>query len=125
MKNKYLIGIVILAAFAAGVFFLTKTPPQTNIPPVQTKPEITQTTPATNSVTIRNFSFDPNVLTVKAGTTVTWQNRDSAVHIIKSDSFQSQELNQGDKFEFTFKQQGTFDYICSVHPSMKGKIIVE
>lgn len=78
-----------------------------------------------NIVTIENFSFNPGSLTVKQGTKVTWINKDSAPHKIKSDTFNSSNLNQGDKFEFTFDKKGSFDYVCGIHPSMSGKIVVE
>jgi plastocyanin len=95
------------------------------------------TTPATNqtssggtgdqkpAVTIENYSFSPAVLTVKVGTTVVWTNNDTAVHNIKSTEFNSKGLAKGDTFEFKFEKAGTYDYICGVHPTMKGRIIVK
>lgn len=76
-------------------------------------------------ITIQNFAFNPQAVTVKQGTKVTWTNEDTAVHAINSDTFNSQNLNQGDKYEFTFNNKGSFDYICGIHPYMKGKIVVE
>lgn len=78
-----------------------------------------------NSVNIQNFSFSPSVLTVKKGATVTWTNNDSAPHQIKSDAFNSDSLGNGQSFSFTFNSIGSFDYICSVHPSMTAKVVVE
>jgi plastocyanin len=83
------------------------------------------TTQSASEVLIEGFAFKPATLTVKVGTTVTWLNNDSTAHNIKSDTFNSPMLNKGDKFEFTFSTTGTFDYICGVHPTMKGQIIVE
>jgi plastocyanin len=79
-----------------------------------------------DAVTIKGFAFGPGDLSVKAGTAVTWTNDDSTKHKIKSDdgSFDSDDLNQGDTFEHTFDAAGTFPYICSIHPSMKGTITV-
>lgn len=77
------------------------------------------------AVGIRNFSFDPATVTVKKGTTVTWTNRDSAPHQIKSVSFNSDQLGNGQSFSFTFDEAGTFDYSCAIHPSMLGRIIVQ
>lgn len=94
----------------------------------QTQSSQTKTTAPTataNSVTIQNFAFSPAELKVKAGATVIWVNNDSAPHTIKSATFNSATLANGDKFEFKFDKAGTFDYACSIHPSMKGKIIVE
>ena len=78
------------------------------------------------AVTIKDFAFDPGDLTVAKGTAVTWKNDDSATHRIKSGdgSFDSKDLKNGDSFEHTFDTAGTFDYICGIHPSMKGKITV-
>ena len=80
---------------------------------------------ASNAINIQNFSFTPQTLTVKTGTTVVWTNNDSTVHQIKSATFNSSQLSKGQTFSFTFNDKGTFDYICSIHPSMTGKIIVE
>jgi plastocyanin len=78
------------------------------------------------AVTIKDFSFDPGDLTVAKGTKVTWTNDDSPTHRIKSGdgSFDSEDLKNGATFEHTFDTAGTFDYICGIHPSMKGKITV-
>lgn len=78
-----------------------------------------------DAVDIQNFSFTPATLTVKKGATVTWTNNDSVPHQIKSATFNSDRLGQGQNFSFTFNDAGTFNYICSIHPSMTGKIIVE
>jgi plastocyanin len=80
---------------------------------------------ASNSIEIKGFAFNPASLTVKKGTTVTWTNSDSASHQIKSASFNSTTLATGQSFSFTFVDAGAFDYSCSIHPSMTGKIIVE
>ncbi len=77
-------------------------------------------------VSINNFTFNPASITIKTGTTVTWTNEDSAPHIVTSDgNFDSSALSKGETFNYTFNTAGTFNYICSLHPSMKGKIIVE
>ncbi len=57
---------------------------------------------------------------------MTWTNEDGAAHRIKSDddSFNSEDLGQGDTFEHTFDAAGTFDYVCGIHPSMTGSITV-
>lgn len=78
-----------------------------------------------NGIVIENFSFNPGTLTVSSGTTVVWTNNDSVLHSIKSDTFNSQPLSKGQSFEFMFANKGTYDYSCGIHPSMKGRIIVE
>lgn len=79
----------------------------------------------TDVVNIKNFSFNPEILKVKKGATVTWTNNDPAQHQIKSATFNSGQLSKGQSFSFTFNDAGTFDYLCAIHPSMVGKIIVE
>ncbi len=79
----------------------------------------------TDVVIIKNFTFNPEVLRIKQGSQVTWENQDSVVHTIKSNTFNSGDLGNGDKFSFSFASKGDFDYNCGIHPAMKGKIIVE
>ncbi|MGV8906229.1 MAG: plastocyanin/azurin family copper-binding protein, partial [Acetobacterium sp.] len=59
------------------------------------------------------------------GDTVEWTNKDSVIHTVKFDNFESPNLNQGETYTYIFDTPGTFNYICGPHPSMKGKIIVE
>lgn len=128
MNNKMLIGGIVVLILIGGVWYFS----QNKYQPVQTQPAVQEprnqeplTTVETNTVTIQNFSFNPAILTVPVGTTVTWINKDSAPHTIKSETFTSSTLNQGDLFEFTFNTTGSFDYTCGIHPSMSGKIVVE
>ena len=80
-------------------------------------------------VQIDNYSFSPGVLTVRAGAMVTRVNHDELPHtIVSADSprqFISGGLDIDDKFSFTFGKAGAYTYICSVHPHMIGKIIVQ
>ncbi len=78
-------------------------------------------------IRIDNFSFVPQTVTVKAGTIVTWVNRDDVPHTVMGTAkeFSSQVLDTGDKYTHTFTTPGSFEYYCSVHPHMKGKVIVE
>ena len=76
------------------------------------------------------LSFNPAILTIKTGTTVTWMNQDEAVYQIASDSgttvaFTSGSLATGKSFLFTFTQPGTYTYHFTYHPSMKCTIIVQ
>lgn len=88
-------------------------------------PSATKSAPIISTISIENFSFNPATLIVKKGTTVTWVNNDQAPHQIKSNAFNSIVLNTGQDFSFIFQDAGTFDYLCSIHPSMVGKIIVQ
>jgi plastocyanin len=80
----------------------------------------------TPEVKIDNFSFGPASITVANGTTVTWINRDDIPHtVVSSDSaFKSKALDTDEKFSYTFSKAGTYPYFCSLHPKMKGQIVV-
>ena len=78
------------------------------------------------AVKIGNFTFGPQDLKVKAGTTVTWTNEDDIPHTVVSvNNFRSKPLDSEDKFSFTFTTPGTYKYFCSLHPHMTGTIVVE
>ena len=88
---------------------------------------ITSTTASTAaSVSISNFTFQPQNLQIKVGTVVTWTNNDATAHTVTSDTsiFDSGTLTSGAKFTFTFAQAGTFTYHCNIHTSMTGTITV-
>ncbi len=79
-----------------------------------------------NQVNIDGFAFVPLTLTVKAGTTVTWTNRDEEPHTVAANdgSFHSPGMGTGATFSHTFASAGTFDYVCSIHPMMHGTVVV-
>jgi plastocyanin len=83
------------------------------------------TTGNNNKISIKSFAFNPQVLTVTVGTPVIWTNEDATTHKIKSATFNSGDLAQGDTYEFTFNTKGTFDYSCAIHPTMTGQIVVK
>jgi plastocyanin len=83
---------------------------------------------AAAAVGIDNFTFNPATVTVKAGTTVTWTNKDDIPHGIAAtnNAFKrSQALDTDDSFSFTFTTPGTYQYFCYIHPHMTGTIVVE
>lgn len=79
-----------------------------------------------NEVDITGFAFAPARLTVPAGTTVTWSNRDEEPHTVVADdgSFHSPGMGTGNTYTYTFTAPGTFDYVCSIHPFMHGTVVV-
>lgn len=93
----------------------------------------------TAAVVIKSFAYTPQTITVKAGTTVTWTNQDSAQHTVTStdgistsanvtNAFDSGLFNQGQTFSFTFSKAGTYFYECTIHkaqPAMHGEVIVQ
>ena len=87
-----------------------------------------QNAASAGAVSIDNFTFTPPTLTVKAGTTVSWTNKDDIPHGIASDDnafTRSKALDTDDSFSFTFTAPGTYKYFCYVHPHMTGTIVVE
>ena len=83
--------------------------------------------PAT-AVSIDNFTFTPQTLTVTAGTTVTWTNKDDIPHGIAAteNAFKrSAAMDTDGTYSFTFTTAGTYQYFCYIHPHMTGTIVVE
>ena len=82
---------------------------------------------AEERVEMADLAFNPDTLTVAVGTTVTWANTDSLPHTSNADdeAWESGTLDSGDEFSFTFDGAGTFTYVCQIHPSMTGSIVVE
>jgi plastocyanin len=85
---------------------------------------------ATTDVTVvvaHEFMFAPTALTVKAGSTVTWTNKDEEPHTVVSDTglFRSAAIDTNESFSFRFDKPGTYHYTCSIHPRMVGTIIVQ
>jgi plastocyanin len=114
LKRTVLFAVVTLVAVVVGVGTATRS--------IAANPA-----PAAAEVNIDNFSFSPATLTVKAGTTITWTNRDDIPHTVVADdkSFKSKVLDTGEKFTFTPTKPGTYPYFCSIHPKMTGKLVVE
>lgn len=76
--------------------------------------------------------YVPSIITTETGKQVTWVNEDSAFHSVTSgfydapsDLFDSGYLDPSESFAFTFTESGTYDYFCTLHPWMKGQVIVE
>lgn len=133
MTSKNLIilttGIIIIAIL---VYFVLQRNTNPSVPLVQPNvtsvPSVAKENTATTSgetqlkVAIKNFAFDPSVITVKVGTSVTWVNNDTVPHDVVSDIdgavFTSPLLKTGESFQFTFDKVGSFSYRCGVHPAM-------
>ena len=83
--------------------------------------------PQLSPATINNFAFMPSTVTIAAGTQIQWTNQDGTAHTVTADDnrFHSDFLDQGQTFSQTFSAPGTYPYHCSIHPFMKGKIVVQ
>ena len=85
--------------------------------------------PGANEVWIKGMAYTPVTITVTAGTTIKWTNKDAAAHTVTSDpgdseSFESGSLDNGAVWSYKFNNVGTFPYHCAVHPTMKASVIV-
>jgi plastocyanin len=78
-------------------------------------------------VALQNIQIVPASITIKAGDTVKWTNKDSVTHQLVGDKgeFDSGPMAGGDTFSFTFDTPGTIAYHCTIHPSMVGTIVVQ
>jgi plastocyanin len=79
------------------------------------------------AVRIQGMRFEPAVITIEPGTRVNWMQSDGAPHTVKSDSgmFDSSVLQNGQGHTFTFSEPGIYKYRCSIHPSMRGTVVVK
>ncbi len=77
-------------------------------------------------VEIEDYAYNPDPVTIEEGGKVTWINKDSVAHTATADdgSFDTGAIEEGKLKSETFKQPGTYDYICSIHPTMHGTIEV-
>ena len=82
--------------------------------------------PGANEVWIQGMAFVPSSITVSAGTTITWTNKDGMTHTVTSDAalFDSGNIGSGKAYSHNFATAGTYKYHCSIHPTMLGKVIV-
>jgi plastocyanin len=87
---------------------------------------VTPALAADAAVKIGNFTFGPQELKVKSGTTITWTNEDDIPHtLVSPNNFRSKVLDTDGTYAFTFTTPGTYTYFCSLHPHMTGTIVVE
>ncbi|MGD1005257.1 MAG: cupredoxin domain-containing protein [Methanoregulaceae archaeon] len=135
-----LLIIVIIAVLIAGCSQAPQPQSQTTVVPTvsvesTTLPQITvvptpisQASVSANTISINNFAFKPQTITVKAGSIVRWENLDPVSHRImfndKSVSG-SDVLSYSQSFSKKFDQAGSFPYYCSIHPDMTGTVIVQ
>ena len=82
---------------------------------------------ATTHVTmVKSYRFDPDVIRVKAGDTVTWRNDDNFTHTVHVDGYPDHKVDRGDTFSLRFDKPGTYDYVCTLHSrDMRGRVVVE
>lgn len=147
MKNRIFVLLSVLVIFAVACSQEPAVPlppapePSNTMPSAPAQPAAapqvpasSQNTPAapaqtakTVSVTIQSFKFTPSDVTINLGDTVVWTNEDTAPHTVESSdgTLRSDELSKGDSYSYKFTKAGKYDYICGIHPSMKGSITVQ
>lgn len=139
MKNNkvpLIAGVVVVVIVVAGVVLLmhdNKKTPSMNMDMSKSSSSSSSSNTskpvAANAVSIDNFAFDSNNITVKVGTTVTWTNKDSVAHTVTADSPSSDapasgDIANGQTYSFTFNKAGTYAYHCQIHPDMHGTVVV-
>jgi plastocyanin len=118
-----LIGVLAVIPLESLRGMTTKHPISQSLP----LESLTASSEASVQATIDNFSFGPKELTVKAGTTVQWTNKDDIPHTVTSDNgvFSSPVMDTNQVFQYTFAKPGKFSYHCKLHPSMTGVVMVQ
>jgi plastocyanin len=112
------IAVIVVAMIIGFVLFLTnKNQNQNNQPPA----------PTTGTVLMKDSSFVPDSITITKGNSVTWQNDDQYTHHVVADdgSFDLGDQSNGEKVSYRFNKTGTYNYHCSIHTFMTGKVVVE
>ena len=132
-KRLLALIIIIIVIIIAGVYAYYALSPKPSVQPVvnnssnQSIANNSSNMTAATTITIQNGMFNPNKITVKAGTNIQWINNDNAQHQIISDSgaFQSNILNQGDSYTFFFDKTGIYGYHDAQNSTLTGTIIVQ
>lgn len=122
MKKAYIVIAVIIIFIGSGTWYIITRNNSKNTH-VSTTAAV-----ATSQVAIRDFSFSPSIITVKAGTKVTWTNKGSVAHTVTETNNlhgpMSDDIEPGISYHFTFTKVGTYHYRCSIHTDMTGTVIV-
>ncbi len=136
MKKKFLIvGLALLAlvivsitAIQSGLEAETLENKSSEITPTVVMP-IKSSRPGCEE---KDRCYIPSQVSIKSGKSVTWLNEDAAFHSVTSGTnenptrlFDSGYLDPNEPFTIKFDESGTFDYFCTLHPWMKGKVVVE
>ncbi len=119
-----IVAALAVVGFAAYVAYWIQEPVDIRADVLGSTSMESQMASSTQEVSISNFAFDPETLTVEKGTMVLWTNKDTVPHNVVSDKFTSPTLNPGESFSYTFNEDGTFDYRCTFHPQMKATVLV-
>jgi plastocyanin len=130
---KKLILIIVLVIIIAGGLILghrRSNPTNTSTASSNQSSGSSSSAPATGNIKINNMMFTPSQITVAKGGTVTWTNDDTTTHTVVDDLANvggphSGDIAPGSTYSFTFNKAGSFQYHCTIHPSMRGTIVVK
>jgi len=134
MKKSTLTVLAVVLIIIAGVVFALVHNSSTPTPAASSSNGSTNNSSSAsttaNSIGIANMMFTPSQITVKKGEAVTWTNNDSVTHTVVDDLSNvggpaSGDIAPGATYSFTFNKTGSFQYHCSIHPSMRGTIVVQ
>lgn len=83
--------------------------------------------PGPNEVWMRSTTFTPNTTTVPVNTTIKWINKEGVTHNVRSNTglFGSEDMENSETYSFKFTAKGSFGYNCTLHPGMKGTVVVQ
>jgi plastocyanin len=88
--------------------------------------ESTEPVATTEVEMVKSYRFDPKVIAVEAGDTVTWTNEDNFTHTVQVDGREDHKVGKGESVSITFDAPGTYGYVCTLHSKdMKGEVIVK
>jgi plastocyanin len=135
MSRSTLVAVVVIVVvIIGGIVALTHKSNPSNPAPATTNSTSsnsnTNQASTTGSIDIKNMTFTPSQITVAKGGTVTWTNNDNTTHTVIDDLSNvggpsSGDIAPGSSYSFTFNKTGSFQYHCSIHPSMRGTIVVK
>lgn len=122
MRHRYIYFVLMIA-----ILFLAATAWAFIIPAFDFDVKVTPRAGAVRTIKIQNFTFNPQTLTAKLNDTVRAVNNDGVPHTITSDAglFDSGIISSGKSKQGLAKRRGTFSYHCTIHPFMKGTILVQ
>ena len=135
MQKGMTIGLIVAVVVIIGIVAYSMTSSVETVPSTESK---TESAASQNIIAreglieakIEGFQYVPSEIKIKVGSKITWTNYDSAPHTVTSDSggkteLTSKLLGNGESYGHVFEAPGVFNYHCTVHPNMKGKVVVE
>ncbi len=135
--NKALIAIIVVLVLGVGGWIISDNHKSNNNTTNSNSSNTNSSTANTNqsatskgAISIQNMMFTPSQISIQKGGTVTWTNNDSTAHTVTDDLSNvggpaSGDIQPGSTYSFTFNKTGSFQYHCSIHPSMRGTIVVK